>query len=87
MPLAASSPSGQTGVSADKRRSRLPLISVPMVLSAVLAALVAFMVLMPEGVAESAQALAAWGVIGLIAVFAVLAIAKGLERLLECEAD
>ena len=88
MTLAASSPSGHTGVSADKRAARkTSLISVPLVLTALLAALVAFMVLIPEGVAESAQALAGWGVVGLIAAFAVMAIAQGLERLLECEAD
>lgn len=56
-------------------------------LLAVLVGLIAFLVLLPDGVAESAQNVVGWLLMGLVATLAVVAIAKGLERLLDCESD
>jgi hypothetical protein len=56
-------------------------------LLALLIGLIAFLVLMPDGVADRAQTVAGWLVMGLVATLAVVTIAKGLERLLDCESD
>jgi uncharacterized membrane protein YadS len=57
------------------------------VLPVVYALLLAFLVFTPEGVAEPLQSLASWLVIAGVAALAVAAVVKGLERVLDCEAD
>lgn len=46
---------------------------------------IAALVGLPDGVAEPLQAVLAWSVVAAVAVLGVMAIAKGLERLLDCE--
>ena len=60
------------------RRIRLWLAGVATTFIAVLVGL-------PDGVAEPLQAVLAWSVVAAVAILAVMAIAKGLERLLDCE--
>ena len=50
-------------------------------------ALMAVLIGLPDGVAEPLQAVLAWTVVAAVAVLAVVAIAKGLDRLLDCEAS
>jgi cell division protein FtsW (lipid II flippase) len=54
-------------------------------LAAGVAALVMILIGLPDGVAEPLQAVLAWTVVAAVAVLAVMAIAKGLYRLLDCE--
>ena len=54
-------------------------------LAAGVAALVMILIGLPDGVAEPLQALLAWSTVAAVAVLAVIAIAKGLDRLLDCE--
>lgn len=49
------------------------------------AALMAVLIGLPDGVAEPLQAVLAWTVVAMVAVLAVMVIAKGLDRLLDCE--
>ena len=54
-------------------------------LAAVASASVIILIGLPDGVAEPLQAMLAWTVVAAVAVMAVMAIAKGLDRLLDCE--
>ena len=54
-------------------------------LAAVASASVIILIGLPDGVAESLQTMLAWTVVAAVAVMAVMAIAKGLDRLLDCE--
>ena len=54
-------------------------------LAAGAAALVMILIGLPDGVAEPLQALLAWSTVAAVAMLAVTAIAKGLDRLLDCE--
>lgn len=56
-------------------------------LLAVFAGLTAVLVLLPDGFAEPVQAAIGWLLVGGVAVMAVMAVAKGLERLLDCDAN
>ncbi len=56
-------------------------------LTALCFALTLLLACMPDGVAEPIQAVIAWLVVGVAATLSVLVIVKGLERLLDCEAD
>lgn len=47
--------------------------------------LTVLLALLPDGVADSAQALLGWLVMGMVAVITVIAIVQGLERLLDCD--
>lgn len=42
---------------------------------------------LPEGVAEPLKTVLAWAVIASVAVIALLAVAKGLDQLLDCESS
>ncbi len=53
----------------------------------VLAALVAVLAGLPDGMAEPVQTAAAWAVIAVIAVLAVASVARGLDLLLDCESN
>ena len=54
-------------------------------LTAVALASVIILIGLPDGVAEPLQTMLAWTVVAAVAVMAVMAIAKGLDRLLDCE--
>ncbi len=54
-------------------------------LAGTMAALVALLMGLPDGVAEPLQTALAWAVVAMVAVLAVLAVAKGLDLLLDCE--
>jgi len=84
MPLAASSSSSPASSRDTSHIYRL--FAAWQILPAAFAGLIAFLALVPDGIAEPVQAFACWMLVGLVALFAVGAIAKGLERLLDCEA-
>jgi peptidoglycan/LPS O-acetylase OafA/YrhL len=54
-------------------------------LAVAVGAFMAILIGLPDGVAEPLQAVLAWTVVAAVAVLAVVAIAKGLDRLLDCE--
>ena len=54
-------------------------------LAVAVASLMAVLIGLPDGVAEPLQAVLAWTVVAALAVLAVIAMAKGLDRLLDCE--
>jgi len=56
-------------------------------LPVMLVALIGFLTLTPDGVAEPMQDLAGWLVIGGVATLAVMAVVTGLDRLLDCEGN
>jgi len=85
MTLAASS---HTGLGASRRWIRSLRLAAPwLFVAAAFALLVAVLTLTPDGVAEPVQAFAGWLIGGGVAALAVTAVVKGLERLLDCEAD
>lgn len=53
----------------------------------VLTVLLAVLALLPDGVGGSAQTLVGWLLVGMVAAVAVTAVVRGLERLLDCDAD
>jgi Mn2+/Fe2+ NRAMP family transporter len=65
-------------------RRRLVFL-VPAAWLAVFFGLGALLVLLPDGVAESLQTALAWLMVGMVAALAVSLVAKGLERLLDCD--
>lgn len=54
-------------------------------LAGTMAALMALLIGLPDGVAEPLQTVLAWSVVAMVAVLAVLTVAKGLDLLLDCE--
>ncbi len=56
-------------------------------IAAAFGALIAFLTLTPDGVAEPMQTVAGWLVGGGVAALAVITVVTGLERLLDCNAD
>ncbi|MES2383388.1 MAG: hypothetical protein V4593_02495 [Pseudomonadota bacterium] len=63
------------------------LFSAWQALPVALAALIAFLTLTPDGVAEPLQDFAGWLLVGGVATLAVMAIVTGLNRLLDCEGN
>ncbi len=57
------------------------------VLPVLLVALIGFLALTPDGIAEPMQDFAGWLVIGGVATLAVMAIVTGLDQLLDCEGN
>jgi hypothetical protein len=53
----------------------------------ILAGLTGLLVLVPEGIAEPLQTVIGWLIIGIVAALGVMAIVRGLERLLDCESS
>lgn len=47
----------------------------------------ALLALLPEGTAEPLQTVIAWLMVAMVAALAVILVAKGLERLLDCESS
>lgn len=89
MTLAASSPTVQRPGAAPtaKSVSLRPAFPAWHVLPAMLVALIAFLTLTPDGIAEPLQDFAGWLVVGGVATLAVMAIVTGLDRLLDCEGN
>ena len=89
MTLAASSPKVQRAFPANLARPATSqrILSAWQVLTAVLIALIAFLGLTPDGIAEPLQDFAGWLVIGGVATLAVMAMVTGLDRLLDCEGN
>lgn len=56
-------------------------------LLAALAALITVLAVLPDGSVEAVQTVIGWLIIGLVAALGVMAIVKGLERLLDCETE
>lgn len=54
---------------------------------AILVVLTGLLLALPDGLAEPLQTLIGWAIGGVAAAGAVLAIVKGLERLLDCETN
>jgi hypothetical protein len=92
MTLAASSPKVHQSVhpSVAARPAGLRtahVFSLWQVLPVLLVALLGFLALSPDGMAEPLQDFAGWLVIGGVATLAVMAIVTGLDRLLDCEGN
>lgn len=64
-----------------------PAFSLWQVLPVLMVALLGFLALTPDGIAEPLQDFAGWLVVGGVATLAVMAIVTGLERLLDCEGN
>jgi hypothetical protein len=54
-------------------------------LAGTMAALMVLLIGLPDGVAEPLQTVLGWSVVALVAALAVLAVAKGLDLLLDSE--
>jgi len=88
MTLAASSPKVHQSVRATPAGVRgARLFSAWHVLPVLLVALIGFLTLTPDGIAEPLQDFAGWLVIGGVATLAVMAIVTGLDQLLDCEGN
>ncbi len=87
MTLAASSPKVHQSVTATPADVPARVFSAWQVLPLVLVALLGFLTLTPDGVAEPLQELAGWLVVGGVATLAVMAVVTGLDRLLDCEGN
>jgi len=76
----------RTDALVSKRASRLhrPLVLTAWFLTT-LGLLTGLLLALPDGLAEPLQTLIGWAIGGVAAAGAVLAIVKGLERLLDCE--
>lgn len=85
MALAASSPTDAPHRQGTRQRHSL-FGPVGWLVTA-LAGLGALLALLPEGMAEPVQTLVAWLMVGMVATLAVMLVAKGLERLLDCESS
>jgi uncharacterized membrane protein len=86
MTFAASSQTG-TGAATEGPSKRRRYFGLWPAFLATFIGLIAFMALLPDGVADPAQAVAGWLVVGILAAIVVIAIVKGLERLQDCETD
>lgn len=88
MALAASSPTDAPGApGAQGTRQRHSRFGVATWLVAALVCLGALLAILPEGMAEPLQTVIAWLMVAMVAILAVILVAKGLERLLDCESS
>lgn len=86
MPIAASpSQTSLPFLAAWRARHGKRIFAAWQFLPATFALLIGFLALTPDGMAEPLQAVASWMLVGLVAVLAVIAVAKGLERLIACD--
>lgn len=85
MALAASSPTNAP--STDGTRQWHSPFGPAAWLVAALACLGALLAMLPDGTAEPLQTVVAWLMVGIVATLAVILVAKGLERLLDCESS
>jgi hypothetical protein len=74
-----------TSSTAHRHPPKAYALSTSLWMAAGVAALVMILIGLPDGVAEPLQALLAWSTVAAVAVLALIAIAKGLDRLLDCE--
>lgn len=54
-------------------------------LAGTMAALLVLLIGLPDGVAEPLQTVLGWAIVAMVGALAVLAVAKGLDLLLDCE--
>lgn len=85
MALAAPSPTNARGT--QGARQRHSLFGPAAWLVAAFAGLGALLAILPEGTAEPLQTVIAWLMVAMVATLAVILVAKGLERLLDCESS
>ena len=81
MRIAVTSHAGADQIGHCSRRFSVYWLWLP----CIAAGLTMLLLWLPEGVAEPLQTVLAWTVIGSVAVIALMAIAKGLDLLLDCE--
>ncbi|MDI1342293.1 hypothetical protein [Polaromonas sp.] len=85
MALTASSPTDAPGPQGTRRRHS-PFEPAVWLVGA-LVCLGALLAMLPDGMVESLQTFIGWLMVALVATLAVMMIAKGLERLLDCESS
>lgn len=85
MALTAPSPTNAPGT--QGARQRHSLFGPAAWLVAAFAGLGALLASLPEGAAEPLQTVIAWLMVAMVATLAVILVAKGLERLLDCESS
>jgi len=85
MALAASSPTDAPGT--EGARQRHTPFGPAAWLVVTFAGLGALLAILPEGTAEPLQTVIAWLMVAMVATLAVILVAKGLERLLDCESS
>lgn len=85
MALAASSPTDAPGTKGTRQRHS-PFGPAAWLVTA-FAGLGALLAILPEGTAEPLQTVIAWLMVAMVATLAVILVAKGLERLLDCESS
>lgn len=83
MALAATSPTDASGT--EGMRLRRVAFGPAAWLIAAMVCLGALLAMLPEGTVEPMQTVIAWLVVAIVAALAVILVAKGLERLLDCE--
>lgn len=89
MPLAATTSKISASGALTPRKSNTTryYFSLWQLLPVMLVALMGFLTLTPDGIAEPMQDFAGWLVVGGVATLAVMAIVTGLDRLLDCEGN
>ena len=83
MAIAATSPTDAPGT-AGMRLRRIAFEPAAW-LGAALVFLGALLAMLPDGTVELIQTVIAWLVVAMVATLAVIVVARGLERLLDCE--
>lgn len=85
MAFAASSPTDAPGPAGTRLRHS-PFGPAAWLVAA-LVGLGALLAILPEGTAEPLQTVMAWLMVAMVAILAAMLVAKGLERLLDCESS
>ncbi|WP_341919580.1 hypothetical protein [Polaromonas sp. YR568] len=85
MALAASSPTDAPGTAGTRQRHSPVGPAVWLVVA--LVGLGTLLAMLPEGTAEPLQTVIAWLMVAMVATLAAILVARGLERLLECESS
>lgn len=85
MALAASAPTDAPGTVGTRQR-HLPFGPAAWLVAA-LVCLGALLAMLPEGTAEPLQTVIAWLMVAMVATLAVILVARGLDRLLDCESS
>ncbi|MEO8023278.1 hypothetical protein [Polaromonas sp.] len=85
MTHAASSPTESPNRRVSARPQHRPEFWVWLLAAVV--GLTGLLALVPDGMAEALQTVIGWLIIGIVAALGVMAIVRGLERLLDCERD
>lgn len=85
MALATSSPTDAPGTAGTRQRHS-PFGPAAWLVVA-LVGLGALLAMLPDGTAEPLQTVIAWLMVAVVAILAAMLVAKGLERLLDCESS